>query len=75
MLEMAMHSIVLFWKGKLFQDLGSVLRQAAIGIAVAAVLLLVFAQLIGLPLWLSVVVTSFIAGLYQPWLFKDLKYA
>jgi len=74
MFEMAIHSIVLFFKGKLFQDLGSVLRQAAIGIVVAAGLLIIFAKL-GLPLWLSILITSFIAGLYQPWLFKDLKYA
>lgn len=73
MFEMFMNSVTLFWKGKLFQDLGNVIRQALIGIVIAAAILIGL-SMAGLPLWLAIVITSFIAGVYQPWLFKDLKY-
>ena len=73
MFDILLNSIVLFWKGKLFQDLGSVIRQALIGIVVTAIICVAAVKL-GATLWLGVVVASIIGGLIQPWLFKDLKY-
>ena len=74
MLDMFLNSVILFFKGKLFKDLGHVFRQSAIGIVIAAVILIGLAK-VGLPLWIAILITAFIAGTYQPWLFKDLKYA
>lgn len=74
MIDMFMNSIILFFKGKLFQDLGHVLRQSAIGITIAAAILIGLVK-VGLPLWIAILITAFIAGIYQPWLFKNLKYA
>ncbi len=74
MIDMFMHSIILFFKGKLFRDLGHVARQSSIGIAIAAVILIGLVK-VGLTLWIAILITAFIAGIYQPWLFKDLKYA
>ncbi|PCI19451.1 MAG: hypothetical protein COB62_05525 [Piscirickettsiaceae bacterium] len=74
MLDMVKNSVILFWQGRLFQDLGHVIKQASIGIVVAAVLVVVLAKM-GLALWLCVVIGSLVSGGVQPYLFKDLKYA
>ena len=74
MFDMFKNSIVLFWKGKLFQDLGSVIRQVVIGVAITAVLCIVLAK-VGLPLWAAIAVSALIGGMIQPRLFRDLKYA
>ncbi len=74
MFDMVMNSIVLFWRGKLFQNLGDVIRQALIGIVITAVLVVVLVK-IGLALWLAVLLSSLAGGIIQPYLFKDLKYA
>ncbi len=74
MFDMVMNSIVLFWRGKLFQNLGDVIRQALIGIVITAVLVVVLAK-VGLSLWLAIVIGSLVGGAIQPYLFKDLKYA
>ena len=73
MFDMFINSVTLFLQGKLFQDLGKVIQQAVIGIVIAAVLLIIAVKA-GLALWLSVVLSSLIAGAIQPYLFKDLKY-
>ncbi len=74
MLDMVMNSITLFVKGKLFKDVGAVTRQALIGIAITAALLvgLSFAPI---PLWAAAAIAGLIGGALQPYLFKDLKYA
>jgi len=74
MFDMFMNSIILFWKGRLFQNLGDVFVKAAIGIAISAAIVIGMAKA-GLPLWLAIVVASLISGALQPYLFKDLKYA
>lgn len=74
MFDMVMNSIVLFWKGRLFQDLSSVIRQAIIGIIITAAICIAAVKA-GLALWLAVLIASVIGGALQPWLFKDLKYA
>jgi hypothetical protein len=74
MFDMFLNSIVLFFKGKLFQDMGSVVKQALIGITITAVICIVAAK-IGAPLWLAFTLGAIVGGLIQPWLFKDLKYA
>ncbi|MEQ8289327.1 MAG: hypothetical protein RIB78_06355 [Gammaproteobacteria bacterium] len=73
MFDMFLNSVTLFLQGKLFQDLGKVIRQAIIGVVIAALMLVVTVKL-GLTLWLAVLITSLVAGALQPWLFKDLKY-
>lgn len=73
MFDMFWNSVVLFLKGKLFHDLQKVMMLAGVGMAVAAVILIVLAK-VGLPLWLAVVVASLCAGALQPRLFRDLKY-
>jgi len=74
MFEMVMNSITLFVQGRLFKDIGAVIRQALIGITVTAVLMvgLSFAPI---PLWAAAAIAGLIGGMLQPYLFKDLKYA
>lgn len=73
MWEMAKSSIILFFAGKLFAEPAKVYRQAAIGVALTAVLCfgLGFA---GVPLLAAAVISGFVGGAVQPYLFKDLKY-
>lgn len=74
MLDMFMNSFILFWKGRLFQDIGHVIKQAVIGMVIAAVIVVVAVKA-GLALWVAIVIASLISGAIQPYLFKDLKYA
>ncbi len=74
MLDMFVNSFILFWKGRLFQDIGHVIKQAAIGMVIAAVIV-ILAVKAGLALWMAIVIASLISGAIQPYLFKDLKYA
>ena len=73
MFEMFKNSVVLFLQGRLFQDLGDVIRQALIGIVIAAVIVIALVKT-GLALWVAIVISSLIAGAIQPYLYKDLKY-
>jgi len=74
MFDMFKNSFILFWQGRLFQDLGHVIRQAAIGMVIAAVIVIAAVKA-GLALWIAIVIASLISGAIQPYLFKDLKYA
>lgn len=73
MFDMFWNSVVLFCKGKLFQDTSKVLMLAGFGIGVGAVVLVVLVK-IGLALWFSVALASLFVGALQPRLFRDLKY-
>lgn len=73
MLDMLLNSVRLFFKGKLFHDLPKVIMLAGVGMAVAAMILIVLAKM-GVALWLAVAVAGFCAGALQPRLFRDLKY-
>jgi hypothetical protein len=74
MWDMFGNSLRLFLKGKLFREPLAVLRQWAIGfaIALAAIVLLVIA---GVHTGVAVAVVSVGVGGLQPLLFKNLKYA
>ena len=74
MFEMAKNSITLFLQGRLFKDLGAVMRQAFIGIVITAAIL-VGLSFTALPLWAASAIGGLIGGIAQPYLFKDLKYA
>ncbi len=74
MFDMFKNSIVLFFKGKLFQDMGHVIRQTAIGMIIAAAIVIIMAKS-GIALWIAITVASLVSGAIQPYLFKDLKYA
>jgi hypothetical protein len=73
MFDMFWNSVVLFCKGKLFQDPYKVMMLVGLGAGMGTVLFVVLVQ-IGLALWLSVALTSLIVGALQPRLFRDLKY-
>lgn len=73
MWEMAKTSIVLFLRGRLFQDPRKVMQQAAIGMMVTAILLIAIA-LLGAPLPAAAGVAGLIGGALQPYFFKNLKY-
>jgi hypothetical protein len=73
-MDMFVNAVTLFLKGKLFRDLKLVIRQQLIGVAVTLILV-VLSRKLGLPLWAAVVLASFVGGVLQPYLFKDLKYA
>ncbi len=74
MIDMFMNSVTLFFQGKLFKEPGKVFRQTLIGAVTTAILCVVLAN-IGLTLWIAVLVSAFVGGALQPWLFKDLKYS
>lgn len=73
MFDMFWNSAVLFFRGRLFQDPRKVMLLAGLGMGFAAVAVLLLTQ-VGLPLWLAVMAASFLGGLLQPRLFRDLKY-
>lgn len=73
MFDMFWNSVVLFCKGKLFQDPHKVIMLAGLGAGTGAVLFVVLVKM-GLALWLAVALTSLIVGALQPRLFRDLKY-
>ena len=74
MFGMFKSSVVLFLQGRLFQDLGSVLRQMGIGVVITLAVFIAL-HFFNSPPWLSIVIASFVGGLLQPFLFKNLKYA
>jgi hypothetical protein len=70
---MAITSIGLFFRGKLFANPAQVYRQIAIGVLATAVVLFMLA-VIGVPVWLAALIAGFGGGVLQPYLFKDLRY-
>lgn len=70
---MAITSIGLFFRGKLFANPAQVYRQLAIGIIATAAVLFVL-TVAGAPVWLAALITGFGGGVLQPYLFKDLRY-
>jgi hypothetical protein len=74
MLDMAKSSIILFFKGKLFQNPAEVWRQLAIGVALTLAIFIAAAKLLGLGLPLSGAIAGFIGGAAQPALFRNLKF-
>ncbi len=68
------NAVVLFFRGRLFQDVGGVIRQTTIGAIIAAIILIGLDRA-GVSLWIAVVAASMITGIAQPYLFKYLKYA
>jgi hypothetical protein len=73
MWEMAITSIGLFLRGKLFANPAQVYRQIATGVLVTAAVLVALAE-IGVPVWLAALIAGFGGGALQPYLFKDLRY-
>lgn len=83
MWDMAVNSITLFLRGKLFQDTSQVVRQVCLGAAFTTFALVLLATLLpatGLSagahsIWVASAVAGCLGGMLQPYLFKDLKYA
>jgi len=75
MFDMVITSIGLFIRGRLFANIGDVIRQALIGIIVTAIVLVAVAYFTSLPLWVSAAIAGLVGGMLQPLLFKNLKYA
>lgn len=73
MFDMFWNSILLFCKGKLFQDFNKVMRLAAMGTGLTAILMVALVQ-VGVTVWLAVSIASLLGGALQPRLFRDLKY-
>lgn len=72
MLEIGWFSAKLFFKGKLIRDNMYYVRQTSIGISITFLLLFLLAQTT-MPFWVPVVISSFIGGIFMPFLLKDLK--
>ena len=73
MLGMALNSAGLFFRGKLFQDNGKVIRQMLLGMAAGAAVIVLLALVV--PLWAAAGGGGLVSGLLQPVLFRHLKYA
>jgi hypothetical protein len=74
MWDMFANSLRLFAKGKLFREPGAVFRQWLIGFGASLAAVVVLVKL-GAALWIAVIVVAVAAGVLQPYLFKNLKYA
>ncbi|MBF2014890.1 MAG: hypothetical protein IGS23_06735 [Rivularia sp. T60_A2020_040] len=72
MLEIGWFSAKLFFKGKLIRDNMYYVKQTSIGISITFLLLFLLAQTT-MPFWVPVVISSFIGGIFMPFLLKDLK--
>ena len=83
MFEMAKNSMILFARGKLFKDLGSVIMRALIGIVITAILFVACAFYLSAGMgwttpghiYTAAAIAGLLGGALQPILFKDLKYA
>jgi hypothetical protein len=73
MFDVFKDSVILFFRGKLFQDMSAAIRQAVIGILATALACIILVKL-GMPLLPGVLIAALIGGGLQPYLFKDLKY-
>ncbi len=73
MWDMFLNSLRLFLKGKLFREPRAVLKKWLVGFVLTLLAVVVPAKL-GVPLWVTVVITALGVGALQPYLFKDLKY-
>jgi Flp pilus assembly protein TadB len=73
MIDMFLHAVQMFVRGKLFQNPVHVLRQSVIGVVLTALVCIALVKLSG-ALWLAVLVSALIGGVLQPFLFKNLKY-
>jgi Na+-transporting NADH:ubiquinone oxidoreductase subunit NqrB len=74
MWAMALRSIVLFFRGKLFAEPRKAIVQLLIGILVTAVLFVVLAKG-GAPSWLAALIAALVGGALQPFLLRNLRYA
>ena len=74
MWDMFSNSLRLFLKGKLFREPGAVFRQWLIGFVASLATVVILVKL-GVPLWIAVAAAALAAGMLQPFLFKNLKYA
>jgi len=74
MWDMFANSVKLFCTGRLFREPRAVLRQWLIG-SIASLLAMIVLVKLAVPLWLSVIAVAVLAGVLQPFLFKNLKYA
>ncbi len=72
MLEIGWFTARLFFQGKLLRDPMYFVQQTSFGIRISALVLFLFAQA-NVSLWMSVPISSFMAGLIMPFLLKDLK--
>ncbi|NEP46486.1 MAG: hypothetical protein F6K35_47745 [Okeania sp. SIO2H7] len=72
MLEVGWFSTKLMLKGKLLRNPGYFFRQAAIGTAIALLLLIGMVKA-GIGLWLPIVLSSLVTGVIMPFLLKDVK--
>ena len=70
---MFLNAFKLFITGKLFREPKKVLQMSAAGIFIAAALCLIMV-VAGLPLVVAIFTSSFIGGLLQPFLFKNIRY-
>jgi len=71
MLDMVIHSMKLFFAGKLFRDNWAFFRQLGLGFLVTLVLMVGIGWV---NLWLGMVAGGAIGGALVPWLFRDLKF-
>jgi hypothetical protein len=73
MIDMFLNSVVLFFKGKLFQNQHMALLRSTVSALVAAGVCVILA-LVGVPLALAIIIAAVAGGVMQPFLFKDLRY-
>lgn len=73
MFEMVRSSISLFLRGKLFANPGKAYLQLMVGIIVTALIFLAGMNG-GLPIWGAAAAASFVGGMLQPKLFRNLRY-
>lgn len=72
MLEVGWFSTKLLVKGKLLRNPGYFAKETVIGVMLGFLMLLGLHEL-GLQLWASIALSSFVTGMLMPFLLKDVK--
>ncbi len=74
MWDLFINSVQMFLKGKLFRDNKMVVKQGAIGVMAAVVLIILLGKFV-VPMWAAAIIGGIVSGALMPYLFKDLKYS
>ena len=74
MWDLFINSVQMFLKGKLFRDNKMVVKQGAIGVMAAVVLIILLGKFV-VPMWAAAIIGGIVSGALMPHLFKDLKYS
>lgn len=72
MIYLAIDSMKLFLRGRLFRDNAAVFRKWILGFVITVAVILLLAEFVNV--WLGAIVGGLIGGAVMPFLFRNLRY-